>query len=102
MQVLRFWEVLWSGHLSRQFHVYCAAAVLERHRRTIMERDLDFDGLLKCANLLERALWLFHTVLYTPLAASHAGVLHIWIFLQTIELRQCLCALLTREQCPPV
>ncbi len=51
MQVLRFWEVLWSGHLSRQFHVYCAAAVLERHRRTIMERDLDFDGLLKCANL---------------------------------------------------
>ena len=55
MQVLRFWEVLWSGHLSRQFHVYCAAAVLERHRRTIMERDLDFDGLLKYANLPGRA-----------------------------------------------
>ena len=49
--MLRFWEVLWSGHLSRHFHIYCAAAILERHRRTIMDRDLDFDGLLKSATL---------------------------------------------------
>jgi TBC1 domain family member 15 len=53
--VLRLWEALWSRHLSPQFHIYCAAAVLVHHRRAIMERDLDFDGLLKfCIELSGR------------------------------------------------
>ena len=47
--MLRLWEALWSRHPSPQLHIFCAAALLERHRRTIMDRNLDFDGLLKCA-----------------------------------------------------
>lgn len=50
--MLRFWEALWSRHLSDHFHIYVCAAVLEHHRRSIMEQDLDFDSLLKfCINL---------------------------------------------------
>ena len=48
-QVLRLWEALWTQHPAPQLHIFCAAALLERHRRAIMERNLDFDGLLKCA-----------------------------------------------------
>lgn len=47
MQVLRFWEALWSGHLCDRFELYICAAALEHHRRAIMEGCPDFDSVLK-------------------------------------------------------
>ena len=53
-EVLRLWEALWAR--PRQgLHLYMAVAVLGRQRRRILERDLDFDGLLKlCVELAGR------------------------------------------------
>ncbi|GJP50623.1 hypothetical protein CLOM_g9766 [Closterium sp. NIES-68] len=46
----RLWEALWSCHLSEHFHLFVAAAVLKRHRRRIMDEQMEFDSLLKFAN----------------------------------------------------
>ncbi|CAI5511881.1 unnamed protein product [Closterium sp. Naga37s-1] len=46
----RLWEALWSCHLSQHLHLFVAAAVLKRHRRRIMDEQMEFDSLLKFAN----------------------------------------------------
>ena len=45
-QVLRLWPALWARPQS-QLHLFLAAALLCRHRRQILEENLDFDGLLE-------------------------------------------------------
>ncbi|CAM6103717.1 unnamed protein product [Calypogeia fissa] len=50
--VLRLWEVLWSHYLSEHFHLYICVALLKRHRRKIMDEQMEFDTLLKFINEL--------------------------------------------------
>ncbi len=46
-QVLRFWEALWAAPHDH-FHVWAVFAVLQLHRRPLMEAAADgYDGLLK-------------------------------------------------------
>ncbi|KAH9287587.1 hypothetical protein KI387_031704 [Taxus chinensis] len=51
-KVMRLWEVLWTHYLSEHFHLYICIAVLKRHRKTIMEEQMDFDTILKFINEL--------------------------------------------------
>jgi len=48
--VLRLWEVLWTDHLSSQFHLFVAVAVLEKHRDVIIQHLRGFDEVLKFVN----------------------------------------------------
>src|SRR4051794_4135246 len=36
-QVMFLWEVLWSDHLTNQFHLFVAFAILDKHRYIIMD-----------------------------------------------------------------
>ena len=55
LQVLRFWEALWSNPHHEHFHLFVCVAVLEHHRRAIMNTCQDFDSLLKfCVDLSGR------------------------------------------------
>ena len=55
LQVLRFWEALWSNPHHEHFHLFVCVAVLEHHRRAIMNSCQDFDDLLKfCVELSGR------------------------------------------------
>uniref|UniRef100_A0A0C9RV14 TBC1 domain family member 15 n=1 Tax=Wollemia nobilis TaxID=56998 RepID=A0A0C9RV14_9CONI len=51
-KVMRLWEVLWTHYLSEHFHLYVCTALLKRHRKKIMEEQMDFDTLLKFINEL--------------------------------------------------
>ncbi|DBB08963.1 TPA: hypothetical protein ACH3X3_007597 [Trebouxia sp. C0006] len=54
-EVLRFWEALWSNPHHEHFHLFVCVAVLEHHRRAIMNSCQDFDDLLKfCVELSGR------------------------------------------------
>lgn len=44
---LRLWETLWTDHLSSNFHLFIALAILEKHRDVIMEHLKHFDEVLK-------------------------------------------------------
>mmetsp|Transcript_12268 Transcript_12268/g.40285 ORF Transcript_12268/g.40285 Transcript_12268/m.40285 type:complete len:762 (-) Transcript_12268:302-2587(-) len=46
-EVLRLWEALWSNHHGRHFHLWVAAAILERHRATLLDPHVDIDTLLQ-------------------------------------------------------
>ncbi|KAG6551031.1 hypothetical protein Mapa_007264 [Marchantia paleacea] len=50
--VIKLWEVLWSHCLSEHFHLYMCVALLKRHRRRIMDEQMEFDTLLKFINEL--------------------------------------------------
>lgn len=55
VQVLRFWEALWANPHHEHFHLFVCVAVLEHHRRAIMNSCQDFDDLLKfCVELSGR------------------------------------------------
>lgn len=45
--VLRLWESLWTDHLSSNFHIFVALAILEKHRDVIMNHLKHFDEVLK-------------------------------------------------------
>lgn len=47
LDVLRLWEGLWTDHLSSNFHLFIAVAILEKHRNVIMEHLKGFDEVLK-------------------------------------------------------
>eukprot|EP00252_Welwitschia_mirabilis_P020499 TRINITY_DN5046_c0_g1_i3.p1 TRINITY_DN5046_c0_g1~~TRINITY_DN5046_c0_g1_i3.p1 ORF type:complete len:672 (+),score=142.29 TRINITY_DN5046_c0_g1_i3:181-2196(+) len=51
-KVMRLWEVLWTHYLSEHFHLYICVALLKRHRKKIIEEEMDFDTLLKFINEL--------------------------------------------------
>ncbi|KAK9814540.1 hypothetical protein WJX72_007608 [[Myrmecia] bisecta] len=72
-EVLRLWEALWSRHLTKNMHIYLVAAVLELHRRNIMEGHLDFDSLLKFCVELSGKLDLDHALRNAELLCEAAG-----------------------------
>lgn len=48
--VIRLWEVLWTDHLSPQFLLFVALAVLHQHRQTILTDLGQFDELLRVSH----------------------------------------------------
>ncbi|ORX81343.1 RabGAP/TBC [Basidiobolus meristosporus CBS 931.73] len=48
--VMRLWEVLWTDHISRDFHLFIAFAIISQNRRIILEECTAFDEILKWAN----------------------------------------------------
>ena len=60
--VLRLWEGLWTDHLSSQFHLFIAVAVLEKHRDVIMGHLKHFDEVLKYINELSGTIDLASTL----------------------------------------
>ena len=51
---MRLWETLWTDHLSSNFHLFVALAILENHRDIIMQHLKGFDEVLKYCK------WLIH------------------------------------------
>lgn len=45
--VLSLWDVLFTDHLSTQFHLFVALAILDQHRNVIMDHLKHFDEILK-------------------------------------------------------
>ncbi|KAK4509503.1 trifunctional hydroxymethylpyrimidine kinase/phosphomethylpyrimidine kinase/thiaminase [Mucor velutinosus] len=68
--VIRLWEVLWTDYLSDKIILFIALAVIDAHRKTILEELNQFDEILKYINdltgnislepTLERAEVLFY------------------------------------------
>lgn len=71
--VLRLWEVLWTHYLSEHFHLYICVAILKRHRRKIMDEQLEFDTLLKFINDLSGHIELDSTLRDTEALCLFAG-----------------------------
>lgn len=46
VQVLRLWEATWAAP-TPHFHMWCVLAVLQQHRRPIMDAAASPDGILK-------------------------------------------------------
>ena len=61
--IMRLWEGLWTDHLSANFHLFIAAAILEKHRDVIMEHLKGFDEVLKYINELSGTIDLPSTML---------------------------------------
>jgi hypothetical protein len=60
--ILRLWEGLWTDYLSANFHLFFAAAILEKHRDVIMGHLKGFDEVLKYVNELSGRIDLQSTV----------------------------------------
>lgn len=60
--ILRLWEGLWTDYLSSNFHLFIAAAILEKHRTVIMEHLKGFDEVLKYVNELSGTIDLHSTI----------------------------------------
>ena len=45
--VMRLWEVIWSDHLTKHFHLFCAIGVLSTYTPTIIGQEMSFDDLIK-------------------------------------------------------
>ncbi|CAG8479286.1 5938_t:CDS:10 [Diversispora eburnea] len=62
-EVLHLWEVLWSNYLCTQFHLFVALAILNKHRRVIIENLCQFDEILKYINDLSMTIPVDETLL---------------------------------------
>lgn len=60
--ILRMWEGLWTDYYSSNFHLFLAAAILEKHRNVIMEHLKGFDEVLKYVNELSGTIDLNSTM----------------------------------------
>ncbi|EME86862.1 uncharacterized protein MYCFIDRAFT_162455 [Pseudocercospora fijiensis CIRAD86] len=60
--ICRLWEGLWTDYLSSNFHLFIAAAILEKHRNVIMEHLKGFDEVLKYINELSGTIDLYSTL----------------------------------------
>ena len=60
--ILRLWEGLWTDHLSANFHIFIALAILEKHREVIMTHLKGFDEVLKYVNELSGTIDLPSTM----------------------------------------
>jgi hypothetical protein len=60
--ILRLWEGLWTDYYSANFHLFFAAAILEKHRNVIMEHLKGFDEVLKYVNELSGTIDLYSTL----------------------------------------
>ncbi|EME47991.1 hypothetical protein DOTSEDRAFT_69807 [Dothistroma septosporum NZE10] len=61
--ILRMWEGLWTDYYSSNFHLFLAAAILEKHRNVIMEHLKGFDEVLKYVNELSGTIDLNSTLI---------------------------------------
>ncbi|ORX46044.1 RabGAP/TBC [Hesseltinella vesiculosa] len=59
--VIRLWEVLWTDHLSHDFILFVALAVLHQHRQALLNLN-QFDEILKYINELSGKLQLTRTL----------------------------------------
>lgn len=50
--LLSLWDVLYTDHLSTQFHLFVALAILDQHRNVIIDHLKHFDEILKVKNRL--------------------------------------------------
>jgi hypothetical protein len=68
VDVLRLWEAFWTDHLSSNFHIFVALAILEKHRDVIMAHLQRFDEVLKygkCIHIYSLLVVLFKEVPWT-------------------------------------
>ncbi|KAF2710718.1 RabGAP/TBC [Pleomassaria siparia CBS 279.74] len=63
VDVLRLWESFWTDHLSSNFHIFIALAILEKHRDVIMAHLQHFDEVLKYVNELSGTMDLESTLI---------------------------------------
>lgn len=71
-EVLRFWEVLWTGYPCQNFHLLVAVAILEHERTALIDRNYGFTEILKHINelnghldmsaMLNKAEGIFHQI----------------------------------------
>ncbi|CAG9765437.1 unnamed protein product [Ceutorhynchus assimilis] len=54
--VMRFWEVLWTGYPCQNFHLLVGVAILEQERGALMENNYGFTEILKHINELNGKL----------------------------------------------
>mmetsp|Transcript_11249 Transcript_11249/g.33729 ORF Transcript_11249/g.33729 Transcript_11249/m.33729 type:complete len:779 (-) Transcript_11249:22-2358(-) len=52
--IIKLWEVMWTGHLTNKYHIFYCLAILEIHRDELDTKD--FDQLLQFANGLSGTL----------------------------------------------
>ncbi|KAI7822164.1 rab-GTPase-TBC domain-containing protein [Gamsiella multidivaricata] len=62
VDIMRLWEVLFSDHLSTQFHLFVAMAILDKHRDVMMDHLQGFDEILKYVNDLSMTIDLEETL----------------------------------------
>ncbi|KAG0046690.1 GTPase activating protein [Gryganskiella cystojenkinii] len=62
VDIMRLWEVLFSDHLSTQFHLFVAMAILDKHRDVMMDHLRGFDEILKYVNDLSMTINLEETL----------------------------------------
>ncbi|KAG0037668.1 GTPase activating protein [Podila clonocystis] len=62
VDIMRLWEVLFSDHLSTQFHLFVAMAILDKHRDVMMDHLQGFDEILKYVNDLSMTINLEETL----------------------------------------
>jgi len=48
--IQRLWEVLWANHLTPNFHLFIALAILLKKRSDIISKQMRFDDILKFIN----------------------------------------------------
>ncbi|KAF9129364.1 GTPase activating protein [Mortierella sp. GBA39] len=56
VDIMRLWEVLFSDHLSTQFQLFVAMAVLDKHRDVMIDHLQGFDEILKYVNDLSMTM----------------------------------------------
>ncbi|XP_043913188.1 TBC1 domain family member 15 [Protopterus annectens] len=71
--ILRLWEVMWTGLPCRNFHLLVCCAILDSEKQTIMENHFGFNEILKHINELSMKLSVEETlvkaeVIYTQMA----------------------------------
>ncbi|KAG0324677.1 GTPase activating protein [Dissophora globulifera] len=62
VDIMKLWEVLFSDHLTTQFQLFVAMAVLDKHRDVIMDHLQGFDEILKYVNDLSMTINLEETL----------------------------------------
>ncbi|KAG0320341.1 GTPase activating protein [Linnemannia gamsii] len=56
VDIMRLWEVLFSDHLSTQFQLFVAMAILDKHRDIMIDHLQGFDEILKYVNDLSMTI----------------------------------------------
>ncbi|KAF9121094.1 GTPase activating protein [Mortierella sp. 14UC] len=56
VDIMRLWEILFSDHLSTQFQLFVAMAILDKHRDVMIDHLQGFDEILKYVNDLSMTI----------------------------------------------
>jgi hypothetical protein len=52
--VIKLWEVMWTGHLTPKFHIFLCLAILQLHQSDLIDKE--FDEMLQFVNSLAGTL----------------------------------------------